>query len=302
MNIIGKAQIAVMFALMLAAQVALADDICDANEKNIAAAKMQKAEGFERAGKLKLAYEAASAADRSLCLSDDRASKMAKRIGLQLGQQDEKQGRFADAFEWYKNSGNGADADRVMLKHVNASPLNRNLVSNAIDHFRFKNNDARVTELRQLAAKNVDAALASEEKAFAANKVSLDELGDAKDWFYLVEQNVVSKKIRERAERRGDALLKEDAFRHLDNAKRYFDAAENKQKMKAVQDKALRLAQEHEKKGEISQASNFYNLAGASDKGDALEAKSEAANKKSEEKRQKKFTKEQDDLEKELGL
>ena len=108
--------------------------------------------------------------------------------------------------------------------------------------------------------------------------------------------------MRERAERRGDARLKEDTFRHLENAKRYFGMAETKPKEKAVQDKALQLAQAHEKKGEITQATNFYALAGASAKGQELEKRSEAQHQKSEEKRQKQFNKEQSDLEKQLGL
>jgi hypothetical protein len=239
-----------------------------------------------------------------MCLVGDgykRHEAMRKRIGLQLGQQEEKQGRLAAAFEWYKNSGNGADADRVKLKQVDASPRDRNLVSNAIDHFRFKNNDARVAELRQLAVKNADLELANEEKAFAANKQSFDELGRAKDWFYTAG-DTAPKKVRERAERRGDTLLQDDTHRHLENAQRYFRMAEAKSKEKAVQDKALRLAQAHEKKGEITQATNFYNLAGASDKGNELQQRTEAQHKQSEDKRKKQFSKDQDKLEKELGL
>ena len=286
--------------LMGAAQFTLADG-CRPEDEKVAAAQMKKAEASERAGKLKEAYEAMGKID-SMCLASDKQYEaMRKRIGLQLGQQEEKQGRLAVAFDWYKNSGNEAEADRVKMKQVNTTPRDRNVVSNAIDHFRYRNNDTRVAELRQLAAKNADLELANEEKAFAARKESFDELGSAKDWFYLVSEGA-AKKARERAERRGDALAKEDTFRHLENAKRYFDMAEAKQKEKALKDKALRLAQEHEKKGEITQATNFYGLADASAKGNALQERAEAQHKKSEEKRQKQFNKEQGDLEKQLGL
>ncbi|OGT20984.1 MAG: hypothetical protein A2V90_08555 [Gammaproteobacteria bacterium RBG_16_57_12] len=288
--------------LMGAAQPTLADG-CRTEDETTAAVQMRKAEDSERTGKLKEAYELAGRID-SMCLAGDgykRHEAMQKRIGLQLGQQEEKQGRLAAAFDWYKNSGNEAEADRVKMKHVNTSPRDRNVVSGAIDHFRFKNNDTRVTELRQLAAKNADLELANEEKAFAARKESFEELGNARDWFYLVSEGE-AKKVRERAERRGDTLLKESTFRHLENAKRYFGMAEAKSKEKALQDKAMRLAQEHEEKGEITQARNFYGLAGAGAKGDELEKHAEAQHKKSEEKRQKQFTKDQDDLEKELGL
>ena len=304
MNKIGKIRIAAVLALTLTAYLPLASaDGCRTDDEKAAAVQMRKAEDSERAGKLKEAYEAAGRIE-SMCLAGDgykRHEAMRKRIGLQLGQQEEKRGQLGAAFDWYKRSRNEADADRVKMKQVNSTPRDRNVVSSAIDHFRFRNNDARVTELRQLAAKNADLELANEEKAFAARKESFDELGRAKDWLYLVGEGA-AKKVRERAERRGDTLLKEDTHRHLGNAQHYFHMAEAKQKEKALQDKALRLAQGHEKKGEITQATNFYNLAGASAKGAELEKRSEAQHKKSEEKRQKQFTKDQDKLEKELGL
>lgn len=295
---------AVILTMMFTAYVPMTwADGCRTEDEKIAATQMRKAEDLERAGKLKAAYAAAGHID-SMCLAGDgykRHEAMRKRIGLQLGQQDEKQGRLAAAFDWYKNSGNEVDADRVMMKQVNANPRDRNAVSNAIDHFRFKNNDARVTELRQSAAKNAEFELGNEEKAFATRKASFDELEKARDWLSLVDKGT-DKKVRERAEQRGDTLIKEDTYRHLENARRYFSMAEARSKEKALQEKALRLGQEHEKKGEITQASNFYSLAGASEKGDELEARAEAAHKKSEATRQKKFSKEQDDLEKELGL
>jgi len=309
MNEIGRIQIAAVLALVLAAYLPMAwadgcgpEEIADGKK---AAAQLRKAEEAEHAGKLKEAFASMGSGD-FMCEDDykgksKRYEAMRKRIGLQLGQQEEKQGRLAAAFDWYQRSRNEAEADRVKMKQVNTTPRDRNVVSNAIDHFKHRNNDARVTELRQLAAKNAELELANEEKVFVARKESFDELGKAKDWFYLVGE-AAAKKVRERAERRGDALLKEDTFRHLENAKRYFHMADAKPKEKALQDKALRLAQEHEKKGEITQATNFYGMAGASAKGNELEKRSEAQHKKSEEKRQKQFTKDQDKLEKELGL
>ncbi len=288
--------------LMGATQLAQADG-CTAKDEKVAAVQMKKAEDSERAGKLKEAYAAAGKVD-SMCLAGDgdkRHEAMIKRIGLQLGQLEEKQGRLAAAFDWYKNSRNDAEADRVKLKQVDANPRDRNLVSGAIDHFKYKNNDSRVAELRQLAAKNADLELANEEKAFAARRESFAELGAARDWLYYVGENA-DKKTRARAEQRGDRLAREETFRDLDNAMRYYDMAEAKNKEKSLQDKALRLAKEHEKKGEITQATNFYSLAGEGTKGDELQERAEAQHNKSEQKRQKQFKKGQDDLEKELGL
>jgi hypothetical protein len=286
--------------LVGATQLALADSDCTPADDKAGAAQLKKAEDNERAGKWKEAYQAASKLGD--CLPDggyQRQQTVLKRVGLQLGQQEEKQGRLAAAFDWYKGSHNDAEADRVKMKQVNASPRDRQLVSDAISY--FGSNSTRAAELRQLAAKNGDLELANEEKAFAARKESFDELEKARDWFYLVGESS-TKKIRERAEQRGDTLAKEDIIRHLENAKRYFEIAEAKKKEQALKDKALRLAQEHEKKGEITQATDFYSLAGDSAKGNELQAKSEAQHKKSEDKRQKQFKKGQDDLEKELGL
>jgi hypothetical protein len=288
--------------LLVVAQSALADG-CTTAEENLAAANMKKADDFDRAGKLKDAYAALGKVD-SMCLGRDagkRSESMRKRIGLQLGQQEEKQNHLGAAFDWYKGSGNGDEADRVKMKQVNATPRDRNLVSGAIDHFRFKDNNGRVAELRQLAAKNADLELAAEEKAFAARKESFDELGRAKDWLSHVSDSA-QKKARDRAEQRGDTLFKEDVFRHLENAKHYYSFADARQKENAVKDKALRLGQEAEKRGEINQATNFYHLADASAQGNALQKRADAEHKKVEEKRQKKFSKDQGDLEKQLGL
>lgn len=289
-------------SLIGATQFALADSECTPQDDKAGAAQLKKAEDSESAGKLKAAYEAARKLGDCLPAGGyQRQAAMLKRIGQQLGQQEEKQGRLAAAFDWYKSSSNDADADRVKMKQVDASPRERQMVSDAIDYFRFRDNDTRVAELRKLAAKNADLELANEDKAFAARKESFDELGKARDWFYLVGE-AAAKKARERAEQRGDTLAKEDVYRHLENAKHYFSFAEAKKKEQALQDKALRLAQEHEKKGEITQATDFYGLAGASDKGNALQERADAQHKKSEDKRQKQFKKGQDDLEKELGM
>lgn len=304
MNEVLKRRIAVSVVVLLTAYGSEASaDGCRTEDEQAAAAQFRKAEDTERAGKLADAFAMLGKID-DMCLAGDagkRADAMHKRIGLQLGQQEEKKGNLKAAFDWYQRSRNDEEADRVKMKQVNASSRDRNVVSGAIDHFRYRNNDARVAELRQLAAKNAELELANEEKAFAARKESFTELGNAKDWFYYVSEGA-GKKVRGRAEHRGDALLKEDTYRHLENARRYFETAEAKPKVQAVIDKATRLAQQHEKKGEISQAANFYRLAGADAKGEEIEKRAEAQHQEAEGKRQEKFKQEQDDLEKELGL
>lgn len=289
-------------ALMVGVPPAFADDICEAEDKSLATARSKKAEDLERAGKLKESFETLKSFD-GMCVDGRdgfiRYEAMIKRVGLALGRQEEKKGQLGAAVDWYDRSGNIADADRVRMQRVRASPRDRSLFAAAFT--RFAPGDPSNNELLKLASKNADLDFASEDKAFAARKASFDELQNARHWLgYLGEG--AAKKVRVRAEQRGDTLFKEDAHRHLDNARRYFEMAESKPKQAAVKEKALRLAQAHEKKGEISQAANFYQLADAGERGEALRARAEAQHQKAEEKRQDTFKKEQDDLEKELGL
>lgn len=289
-------------ALTLGVPAALADDVCSAEDYKLGAAGSKKAEDLERAGKLKQSFETLKSFDGMCVAGKDgsiRYEAMVKRVGLALGRQEEKKGQLGAAVDWYDRSGNTADADRVRMQRVRASPRDRGVFSAAFT--RFAPGEPNHAELLKLASKNADLELASEDKAFAARKVSFDELQNARHWLdYLGEG--AARKVRERAEQRGDTLFKDDTHRHLDNARRYFEMAEARQKQAAVKEKALRLAQAHEKKGEVSQAASFYELAGAGDRGEALRVRAEAQHEKAEVKRQDTFKKEQADLEKELGL
>ncbi len=263
---------------------------------------MKKAEASEKAGKLKEAFSSARTVAWE-CLGNDagkRREALMKRVGRTLGDQEEKQGRLKEAFDWYQAAGLEADADRVMLKRANAKPDDTNAVGNAIGHFKHRNNEARVKELRGLASRNVDKWLAAEEKAFAARKESRDELGKARDWVYYAGSG--SGKVAERAEKRGDTLAADSARRPIENAIAYYEFAEKPQKARSVRDKARKLGDEHARKGENRLAVEFYQIAGDSSKAEALEKKSEAEKQKSESARQDKFKKEQQSLEKELGL
>jgi hypothetical protein len=273
-------------------------------DKEIAAEtlKLKKAEDSEKAGKLKEAFNAAKTVAWE-CLGNEagkRREALIKRVGRTLGDQEEKQGRLKEAFGWYQASGLEADADRVMLKQANAKPDDTNAVGGAIDHFKRRNNEARVKELRGLASRNVDKWLAAEEKAFAARKESREELGKARNWVYYAGTG--STKVTERAEKRGDTLAADSARRSIENAIAYYEFAEKPQKAKGVRDKARKLGDEYASKGENKLAVQFYELAGDSAKAESLAKKSEAESEKAETKRQDKFKQDQKSLEKELGL
>lgn len=277
-------------------------DGCPDQEIAAETQKMKKAEDGEKAGKLREAFNAAKTVAWE-CLGHDagkRREALIKRVGRTLGDQEEKQGRLKEAFDWYQASGLEADADRVMLKQANAKPDDTNAVGGAIEHFKRRNNEARVKELRGLASRNVDKWLAAEDKAFAARKDSREELGMARNWVYYAGEG--SGKVAERAEKRGDTLAADNARRPIENAIAYYEFAEKPQKVKSVRDKAHKLGDEHAGKGENKLAVEFYQIAGDNTKATALEKKSAAEKQKAESARQGKFDKDQKALEKELGL
>lgn len=285
----------------LTAPLAFADG-CPDREIAAETLKMKRAEDSEKAGKLKEAFNAAKTVAWE-CLGNDagkRREALIKRVGRTLGEQEEKSGRLKEAFDWYQASGLEAEADRVMLKRANAKPDDTNAIGNAIEHFKHRNNEARVKELRGLASRNVDKWLAAEEKAFADRKDSRKELSMARDWVYYAGSG--SGKVAERAEKRGDTLATDNARRPIENAIAYYEFAEKPQKAKSVRDKARKLGDAHASKGENKLAVEFYNLAGDDSRAAALEKKSEAEKQKSESTRQDKFKKDQQSLEKELGL
>lgn len=293
-----------MFVFLLLLSVVIptatfADDPCSELEKKEGEALLRKAEDSERAGKTREAY---ATAKKVYCLygSEQRVWPLKQRLGKKIGDEEEKNGRLKEAFEIYEDSRNPSDADRVKLKQVNAKPDDRNTVADGISHFQHRKNDAQVKELRGLAQKNADQWLAREEKQFAALRDSLDELNQARSWLLLTVAG--TKKAADLAEKRGDTLAAEDARRSLDLALSYYFLAEKQQKQKAVRDKARALADGHAGKGELRLAAEYYRIAGLSGKADEMEKRGEAQKHQTEEKRQKQFKKDQDKLEKELGL
>lgn len=276
-------------------------DGCTDKETAAETLRMKRAEDSEKAGKLKEAFSAASPVAYE-CGRDlgPRREALIKRVGRTLGDREEKQGRFKEAFDWYQAANLEAEADRAMLKYANSKADDTNAIGGAIDHFKRRNNEARVKEMRGLAARSVDKWLADEDKAFAARRDSLHELGKARDWVYYADSG--SAKVVERAEKRGDTLAAESARRSIENALAYYDFAEKPQKAKSVRDKARKLGDEHAHKGENRLAVEFYSLAGDDARAAALEKKSEAEKQKTESTRQDKFKRDQQELEKELGL
>ncbi|MEK7760175.1 MAG: hypothetical protein AAB433_01215 [Nitrospirota bacterium] len=289
-------------AMALGGSAAWADSLCpDPAQQTAANAQLKQAEDLERAGKVREANGAAQKLN-SECVSDySRHEILLKRTAKAIGAEDEKKGNLQGAFEWYDRAQSVADAGRMLRKMVEAKPVDINTVSHAIDYFRNHNDAAQEKTIRAHALKNVEKALAAEEKSFASvSKNSLSALDLAKDWSYYAQAG--EDLVRVRAGKRGDTLAIEEGRKFLELALSYYDRAQQPEKSQKVRDKALALAKQHESKGDGVVAADYYVIAGDSNKASAVQKQAEVRDQKSEESRKKVFKKEQDDLEKALGF
>lgn len=290
--------------LTLAVPSVFADSLCpEAKDQKRAEAQLAQAEKSEQTGNARAAHAALQKVD-SDCLgsmSSKRFEPMRKRLGKKLGDEDEKNGRLKEAFEWFEGSGHTADAGRVMLKRAQARPDDRSTFGTAFDYFKSRRAEAPLKTLRTLAVQNATQLLAAEEKQFAANRDSLDVLGKAKDWLYYTEAPD-NRLAAERAGKRGDALAAESTRHFLRLAVSYYDFAARPEKTKSVRDKAKQLGDEAARKGEGEVAAEYYQIAGLRNEAREMEKRTETKRRQDEGQRQKQFKSDQDKLEKELGL
>lgn len=281
---------------------AWADSLCsEPAQQAVADAQLKKAEDLERAGKMREANGAAQKLN-SECISDyKRHDALLKRTAMALGAEDEKKGNFQGAFDWYQRAQNVADAGRMQRKMVEVKPDDINTVSHAIDYFKNVNDAAQEKSLRAHALKNVNKALAAEEKSFASiSKNSLAALARAKDWSYYAQAG--EDLVRARAGTRGDTVAAEDGRKFLELALSYYDRAQQPEKAQKVRDKARGLARQYESKGEGVVAADYYIIAGDDNKASAVQKETEVRDLKVEDSRKKVFKKDQEDLEKALGF
>lgn len=295
--------IAVALLLATFASTVWADDICEGGgvAKAKADAQVKQAQDLEKAGRAREAYSAASKANADCASSITGLEGVKKRTAKIVAAEEEKKSRFNEAFDWYQLSGSSADAGRMQRKLVETKPDDINTVSHAIDFFRQISDAAQEKDMRAHAAKNVDKALAAEEKRFvSATKDSLQELGRARDWAHYAGSGKDTAMAR--AEKRGDTLIAEDGRRFLELALTYYGFAEKKDKEQKVRDKARSLGERAASKGEAELAVAYFQIAGDNAKAEALQKQTEVKAEKTEEARKKTFKKDQDSLEKELGL
>ena len=289
-------------ALGLSGTPVWADSLCAEKALQAAAdAQLKKAEELERAGQPREAFSAATKANGD-CVSDtQRHEGVQQRTAKAIGAEEEKKARLEDAFTWYVRAKAPADAGRMQRRLVEAKPDDINTLSHAIDYFSQQNDKAQEEAMRAQARKNVEQALAEEEKRFASfSKDSLHELGRARDWAYYAKTG--EDRIRARAAQRGDTLAAEDGRKFLRLAMSYYEQADRPDGVKKIREKARMLAKRHEAKGEGEIAAEFYAMAGDDKQADTVQKHTEQRQTQAEEGRKKTFKKEQADLEKALGF
>lgn len=262
------------------------------------------------------------------------------RIAKKMSDEEEKKGNLyksveldkgAGAFQWLETAWSFADADRMIMKMIKRKPEDIEIFKIAVGHFRgreersedlqksygFKVDLSHLRELEVTASNNGDNALNKEELEFAKNVISLGgpnvdrslrQFSNASQW-YAFFKDAKEKQVIERAEKRGDNFYADDNQpQSLEEAIRYYELADDTGKIKKVKEKAGRLAANAEKEGILLRAVHYYNIAGSHDKAERLEKSVQERSMKQEkellkdENQKRKFRKEQDDLEKELGM
>jgi len=293
---------------------------------------MKKAEGLVKAGKFKAAFDAADKGTPHSCLKDrsEREFAIILKTYKNLGQQEEKAGRFHEAFNYYYYPNahyfsNGIfrdrgkqysliDANRAMLAYAKSKSDDIDVVTEAVRYFEgWEKQPPQYKEVMALAERGGKKILDKENKEFTARKYknAVESLRQADKWFELTKNE---KPIYVRAKQRLDALLKLTSYEAIERAMDYLDSVligddYQPKADAAARARAEKLGEEAERKGDLELAGNFYSLSGNESKHDEMserQIKMEEAKEKQQEqaeaKRQQKFGSDQKALEKELGF
>lgn len=288
---------------MVVSSVAFADDICpDTKDKKRAEAMFAQAQQREQAGDARAAWAALSKVESDCLVDETPVHALSIRLRKKLGGEEEKAGHLKEAFDWFAVTELATDADRVMMERFQAQPDNRAVFDTVFDHFHLHRRAAeQLKTLRAHALKKAKQLLEDEDKQFASDRESLRQIESAKDWLAYVE-GAEKNSAAERAEKRGDTLAAETTRHFLRLAVSYYDFADKPAKTKTIRDKAKKLGDGAKQHGENEAAAEYYQIAGLNKESVELQKRTEAQHKQDEGNRQKQFKKDQDNLEKELGM
>lgn len=239
------------------------------------------------------------------------------QIAKQKADRAEKAGRLVDAINIHDNACQFADAARIHAARVKAATFNSNGYSQGEDEFkeawsysRAHPFDSLKKTLKEVATSRADRFQKIEAKMFAPAAYQPEALALELEWIPFTGDDGSRKKaVMALAEQRGDSLAAHEGCNDMRAAIRYYEISGNKGKLKAAKANAMRMSESFEKQGAYPAASHCYAAAGAQDKAAEMEQMGEEARErraaekqKGEKARQEKFSKEQDDLEKELGF
>lgn len=299
-----------MAGLIGTAQLTLADGGCEPQDYVDGRPQFNRAQAAEKAGSFDEAYKIGKWLTEG-CVSgvdSGQAVALAKRAAHQQGLQDEQQGRFLEAADWFRtkqwhdNVISHEDIDRVMMKSARTS-ADPDVFQTSHYYFQERKlgrEDPRLQELINIAKTNGERELANEAKAFTPLRDTLAELSRASSWFKYVDSGV--NKVFDRATQRGDSLVREEAPGPFERALEYYRHVENTAKENELRDRANRLGDVHAGKGEDALALRYYEIAARGDKAEQFRQKSEARQEKNETQRKKTFADGQKSLEEELGF
>jgi hypothetical protein len=215
--------------------------------------------------------------------------------GLQLNQWT-----GAGAFQWYREVGETAAADRVMFRHAQSTPTNPNTFRTALEHFlgegrtggenrpetfpemeksakstpgdqQLQRTVGYLKDLQKIALKNIDDALASEDNAYSTYQKGEVVIGQSP-----VEESIkhlgVARNwcdlfgepragtLAERAGKRGDAMMQDERPKSYWQAKQYYDLGHLPDRVKKLTAQANKLGDAAAKKGEYAWAVEYYEI------------------------------------------
>jgi hypothetical protein len=316
-------QRALAFALvagLASFSVAHADDVCSDTERSAANARLAKAKAAEAAGNLQEALKLAQGAD--FCVDDTAGlRRVVVNSSHKLGQAAEAAGKLEAAFDYYQQGMPAeqyenpkpvdllANAKRVALAMMEQQPTDRRIARRALDFMNRENQSDGVTKVLAHMDAQARRLMAEEQKAFSVQSPHTELLEEAEAW--LQEQVLTgvpestattAGELTARWISRGDQFAALDYHTALSNALSYYQEAERTDKEDAVRAKARKLADGLAGSNRWGEAVRLYELAGDSDKAEALTRQREAGAAEVEAERKEKFEQEQADLEKELGF